>query len=122
MAVPDARKQFTPLESNPTVFNSLLRSLGAPKPLTFVDVYSLTEPVLLAMIPRPIHALVLILPFDLPTYYSEKQAEDAVQKEYVGDETDDHVCFIRQTIHNACGMWAVLHAVCNGEARKKIRE
>ena len=120
MAVPDARKQFVPLESNPQVFNSMLHDLGSLDSLTFCDVLSISDPDLLAFVPRPVYALVLIMPFSLEKYKQEKEAEEAVQKDYVGDESDDNVCFIRQTIHNACSMWSILHAVCNGEAKKHI--
>jgi hypothetical protein len=30
--------------------------------------------------------------------------------------------WFKQTINNACGLYSILHAVCNGEARKYIRK
>jgi ubiquitin carboxyl-terminal hydrolase L3 len=120
MAVPDAPKQFVPLESNPQVFNSMLHDLGGSPNLAFHDVYSISDPDLLAIVPRPVYALVLILPFALSTYKADKEKEEAVQKDYVGDESDDDVCFIRQTIHNACSLWSIFHAVCNEPAKHHI--
>jgi ubiquitin carboxyl-terminal hydrolase L3 len=120
MAVPDAPKQFVPLESNPQVFNSMLHDLGGSPNLVFHDVYSISDPDLLAIVPRPVYALVLILPFALSTYKADKEKEEAVQKDYVGDESDDDVCFIRQTIHNACSLWSIFHAVCNEPAKHHI--
>lgn len=33
-----------------------------------------------------------------------------------------NVVWYKQTINNACGLYAILHAVCNGDARDSIRE
>ena len=35
-------------------------------------------------------------------------------------EEEEPVIWFRQTINNACGLYAILHAISNGEARKYI--
>lgn len=37
-------------------------------------------------------------------------------------EEEEPVMWFRQTINNACGLYAILHAISNGEARKYIRK
>lgn len=37
----------------------------------------------------------------------------------VGGEAED-VTWFKQTINNACGFYGILHAICNGEARKMM--
>lgn len=38
------------------------------------------------------------------------------------EEEEAPVMWFRQTINNACGLYAILHAISNGEARKYIRK
>ena len=111
------RKHFIPLESNPEVFTQLSHNLGASSSLRFQDVLSLEEP---ALFPRPALALILIFPTP-PTYEDQKAKEEATDEECmeVGDEED--ILWFKQTINNACGLYAILHALCNGDARSLIR-
>ncbi|KAH8748446.1 ubiquitin carboxyl-terminal hydrolase, family 1 [Diaporthe sp. PMI_573] len=62
-------KHFLPLESNPDVFNRLIRCLGTSHDLEFQDVVSLDDPDLL---PHP--ALALILVFPTTDRYEEERA------------------------------------------------
>ncbi|KAG8955446.1 ubiquitinyl hydrolase 1 [Tulasnella sp. 424] len=114
------RKAFIPLESNPTVFTELAHQLGLPKSLAFTDVLSLDEPDLLAIIPRPVLAFVLVFPTS-EKYHKEKEADENRRKEYRGSGPDEEIMWFRQTIYNACGLYGILHAVSNGEARSTIR-
>jgi ubiquitin carboxyl-terminal hydrolase L3 len=61
------KKTFTVLENNPEVMTPLAHSMGLSKDLEFYDVYSLSDPELLAHIPRPVFALLVILPLT-PAY------------------------------------------------------
>lgn len=106
------RKHFIPLESNPEVFNNLINLLGIPLSLTFEDVLSLDEPLLL---PRPALALILVLP-TTESYERRKSEEDALHKDF-SYGVDDDIVWFKQTINNACGLYAILHALCNGVAR-----
>ena len=113
------RKHFIPLESNPEVFTELIHALGVSPSLSFQDVYSMDDPELLAFIPRPVHALVLVFP-------ATKEYDERVEREekslapYDGAGEDEKVIYFKQTIHNACGLYALLHGICNGEARKHL--
>lgn len=104
-----SRKAFFPLESNPEVFNELIRLLGVSSQLGFEDVFSLDfEPH-----PHPALALVLVFPAD-----EVLRADAASDREaYAGSGADEPVVWFRQTIQNACGLYAVLHGVCNGRVR-----
>ncbi|KAH8164589.1 hypothetical protein CIB48_g3664 [Xylaria polymorpha] len=74
---------FIPLEANPELMTSLLRKLGLSSALQVHDVYSITEPELLAFIPRPALALLLVFPVSA-SYESSRLAEDAGVDEYAG--------------------------------------
>ncbi|KAI0595068.1 putative ubiquitin carboxyl-terminal hydrolase [Biscogniauxia sp. FL1348] len=107
---------FIPLEANPELMTSLLHKLGLSRALQIHDVYSITEPELLAFVPRPALALLLVFPVS-PVYESARMAEDAGVPEYDGKGDAEPVMWWRQTIRNACGLMGLLHAVANGPAR-----
>lgn len=111
------RKHYIPLESNPDVFTHLIRELGV-KQLEFQDILSI-DPDLLAMIPRPVLALVLIVP-TTEKYETQKAREEASRREYTGYGDAEDVIWFQQSINNACGLYAILHSVCNGPAKKYI--
>ncbi|KAI3323204.1 cysteine proteinase [Xylariaceae sp. AK1471] len=92
-------KHWTPLESNPTLFTELVHQLGVSPTIGFRDVLSLSDADLLALIPRPILALVMVFP--MTAVYEIRKT----------------VMFYKQTTNNACGLYSILHATCNGPAR-----
>ncbi|TKA36247.1 hypothetical protein B0A49_13742, partial [Cryomyces minteri] len=64
---PSNTKRFVPLvtayaENNPDVMSSLVHKLGLSSKLGFQDVFSIDDPDLLAFVPRPAYALLLIFP------------------------------------------------------------
>ncbi len=79
-----------------------------------------TDPDLLAFLPRPIMALLLVFPLSA-AYESQRMAEDALAEDYKGKGKGEPVMWFKQTIRNACGLMGLLHAVSNGEARQHIR-
>ncbi|EGO00401.1 hypothetical protein SERLA73DRAFT_152405 [Serpula lacrymans var. lacrymans S7.3] len=108
-------KVFPPLESDPQLFTLLLQKLGASSALHFEDVLSLDDPDLLALIQGHIVAFVLISS-------SKEGHDDTLQLEEsqriasmseADKITGEGVMWVKQTIHNACGFYALLHAVCN---------
>ncbi|KAH9891465.1 putative ubiquitin carboxyl-terminal hydrolase [Xylariomycetidae sp. FL2044] len=113
---PGAGPAFIPLEANPELMTALLRKLGLSPALQVHDVYSISEPELLAFVPRPALALLLVFPVSA-TYESARLAEDAGADEYAGKGEGEPVLWWRQTIRNACGLMGLLHAVANGPAR-----
>jgi ubiquitin carboxyl-terminal hydrolase L3 len=118
---PSTAPAFIPLEANPDLLTHLLHQLGLSPALAIHDVYSLTEPSLLAFIPRPALALLLVFPISA-AYESHRLAEDALQQEYAGRGAAEPVLWYRQTIRNACGLVGLLHAASNGEARGFVGE
>lgn len=123
------RKHYIPLESNPALFTQLIHQLGVFPSLAFQDVLSINDPDLLAFIPRPPLALILVFPTS-DAYELAKAKEEEMRDEYDsgGGEQDgeggeeEPVMWFRQTINNACGLYAILHAISNGQARNHIRK
>ncbi|KAL8790388.1 MAG: hypothetical protein Q9195_006406 [Heterodermia aff. obscurata] len=98
---------------------SLVQKLGLSSSLAFHDVYSLDDPSLLAFVPRPVHAVLLVFPVS-ETYEAARTAEDSSLPDYSGSGADEEVLWFRQTIGNACGMMGLLHSTCNGGAKALI--
>jgi ubiquitin carboxyl-terminal hydrolase L3 len=101
--------------------NSLVHKLGLSPTLGFQDVFSIDDPDLLAFVPRPAYALLLIFPVS-ETYEKFRRQEDAPKKDYDGAGAGEPVVWYKQTIGNACGLIGLLHGVSNGVARNYIRE
>ncbi|TWU75174.1 ubiquitinyl hydrolase 1 [Metarhizium rileyi] len=112
---------FIPLEANPELMTNLIHKLGVSQALQLHDVYSLTDPDMLAFIPRPALALLLVFPVSA-TYESHRMAEDNTVDEYKGTGEQEPVIWWKQTIRNACGMMGLLHAVSNGPARNLVEQ
>jgi ubiquitin carboxyl-terminal hydrolase L3 len=110
---PNPPKTFYPLESNPDVFNELIRLIGVSPGLHFEDIYSLDDP---SSLPHPALALILVFPAD------DVLRADALSDRtaYTGSGPAEPVVWFKQTIGNACGLYAILHALCNGAARSHI--
>lgn len=109
-------KHFISLESNPELFTQLMHQLGACPSLTFQDVLSVDEPDLLALIGRPVHALVLTFP-TTRLYEEDKRIEEETRKVLPTDTIPHDVLWFKQTINNACGLYGLIHAVCSSRAR-----
>jgi ubiquitin carboxyl-terminal hydrolase L3 len=61
-------------------------------------------------IQNPIEALILIL-LDCPAY-AEQRIKHSISQE--------GILWLKQTINNACGLYAILHCVCNTLGTKEI--
>lgn len=119
------------IENNPEVMNELAGKLGLSPELTFYDVYSLEDPEMLAHIPRPALALLVIIPLT-PAWDAHRKAEDeeAAGKDQQQQKPDqdaerpdkeEAVLWFPQTIGHACGSIGLLHSVVNGPATDLIR-
>ncbi|PGH14958.1 hypothetical protein AJ80_05721 [Polytolypa hystricis UAMH7299] len=102
----DYKKHFIPLESDPKIFTKLMHDLGVSPSLSFIDVYSL-EDEMLNFIPHPVLALILALP-SCPAY-----EQRTIEVPITTNPNEKEVVWLKQTINNACGLYAILHAVCN---------
>jgi len=124
---PSTRKTFIPLENNPTVMATLAHNLGLSPTLNFVDVYSFTDPDLLSLIPRPVHALLVLIPMT-PAWKRSREIEDASLKPWDsydgktgpdGEREEEKVFWIKQTINHSCGLVGLVHCVLNLHHRQK---
>ncbi|GFY48074.1 ubiquitin carboxyl-terminal hydrolase isozyme L3 [Trichonephila inaurata madagascariensis] len=102
--------KWLPLESNPDVMNNFLEHLGVPSVYGISDIVSLDDE-LLQLVPSPVLAVLLLFPV------SEKYMDYCKNQEEIansGDQVvDPKVYFMYQTIKNACGTVALIHAVAN---------
>jgi ubiquitin carboxyl-terminal hydrolase L3 len=112
-------KNFVPLEANPEVMTTMMNTLGLDSSLAFHDVFSIDDPDLLAFIPRPAYALLLVFPIS-NTYEKFRRDEDASRQDYTGSGDGEEVIWYKQTIGNACGLIGLLHGVSNGAARSYV--
>ena len=62
-------KHYIPLESDPEIFTELMHDLDVSRSISFIDVWSLEDDTL-ASIPRPVLALILVLP-SCPAYEAQ---------------------------------------------------
>jgi ubiquitin carboxyl-terminal hydrolase L3 len=95
-----------PLESNPEVFTQFGRKLGLSPLLSFTDIYSLDDPDLLSFLPRPMQAVILLFP--VTTEYESFKDAEPVEKPDMRE-----VVWMKQIVKNACGLYALLHALLN---------
>jgi len=98
---------WLPIESNPTVMNQYLKKLGVSlDKYHVVDVYGIDE-ALLAMIPQPVLAFMLLYPIegDDPTIKSQDESH----------KNSENLYFVKQKVSNACGTVALIHTVANNE-------
>lgn len=66
---------------------------------------------MLAWIPRPIHALVLLA--DRPIYDAARSDIEPTIPQYQSSGPDEPVVWMKQTIGHACGLMALLHCLFN---------
>jgi ubiquitin carboxyl-terminal hydrolase L3 len=112
-------KHYIPLESNPVLFTHLINQIGVSPILAFHDVLSVDDPELLAITPRPALALVLVFPTS-SDYEKNLEEQARLIPDHYETGDGENVMWYKQTINNACGLYAILHAVSNGDARDFI--
>lgn len=103
---------WIPMESNPEVMTKFLHKLGVAKDWSVVDVYGL-EPDLLALVPKPVVAVILLYPLSKKGDNSLEDKESGVKEEDISTPKDPEVFHMKQYIHNACGTIALIHSVGN---------
>lgn len=90
----------------PDVLNKYIHNLGVPGSWEFVDVYGL-DAELLMMVPRPVAAVMLLYPITEKSELKDNQ---------IGEEKNggvENLYYMKQTVGNACGTVAVIHALAN---------
>ena len=98
--------------------SQLAHELGVSSELGFYDVYSINDPDLLACIPRPVYALLAIVPDKI---YRKSRHKEPKTTAYEGSGDKEPVIWFRQTIRHACGLMGLLHSVSNGGAKQYIQ-
>ncbi|KIW01687.1 uncharacterized protein PV09_06868 [Verruconis gallopava] len=110
-----SKKIWVPLENNPDVMTRLAHRLGLSPELSFHEPYSLTEPELMALVPRPVFALLFLYPEDA------LESRNDSPFEYSGSGPDEPVLWFRQTIGHTCGFMGLMHCVLNLPAADYIQ-
>lgn len=98
-----------PLESDPAIFTDFARRLGLSPLLAFFDIYSISDPDLVAFLPRPLNAIILLFPITkaYEALRAKEQAEQAPADDY------NEILWFKQLLKNACGLYGLLHATAN---------
>ncbi|CAF1448522.1 unnamed protein product [Adineta ricciae] len=105
------KPRWMPLEGNPEVLNKYLKNLGVKNDdYEFVEIIGFDED-LLAFVPQPVSAVLLIFPItEAHEQHRMKEFEEAAHS---APDCSQAIYFLRQTIGNACGSIAVIHAIAN---------
>lgn len=111
--------KWLPLESNPDVMNKFLQNLGVPEDWSIVDVLGLDKELQID-IPQPVASVLLLFPTGEKHEAFSKQQEEDIQDN--GQVVGETVYFMRQTIKNACGTVALIHAVANSKDQITLAE
>ncbi|KAI6111814.1 hypothetical protein EDD16DRAFT_1485269 [Pisolithus croceorrhizus] len=112
--MPEETDRWIPLESNPEVFNDWAYAAGLNKcQAHFEDVFGLDD-ALLAMVTPGAKAVCLCFPCT-ETIETKAREEDAKIRETGQQPIDPTVFWMKQTIPNACGTMALIHALSNSD-------
>ncbi|EJS43075.1 yuh1p [Saccharomyces arboricola H-6] len=101
-------RAVVPIESNPVVFTEFAHKLGLKKEWAYFDIYSLTETELLAFLPRPVKAIVLLFPMN--------ESKQSLVNQHGPKAGGSNVLWFKQSVKNACGLYAVLHSLSNNQS------
>lgn len=112
--------RWRPLESNPDVMNTFLRDLGLGEPWGMTDIISL-DPDTTDLVAQPCLAVILLLPItDKYNEFTRQQEIDSNEIDPVLKLNAAEPYFMKQTIHNACGTIALIHAIANNIERLEV--
>eukprot|EP00899_Mesostigma_viride_P010425 jgi/Mesvir1/19384/Mv10421-RA.1 len=112
-------KKWLPLESNPDVISQFSWKMGLPASCSFCDVYGLDDE-MLSMVTSPVLAVLLLFPVTEKS--EEARNEEAERIAKGGEQVSPNVYFVKQTVGNACGTIALIHAVCNNSGHLALDE
>jgi ubiquitin carboxyl-terminal hydrolase L3 len=93
--------------------NGLLAGLASQGDFAFYDVYSLYDADMLAMVPRPVFALLTTIPMT-KAWKEDRDAEGAGLEWYKAAGPEEPAIWFQQTIVYGCGLIGLLHCVSNG--------
>ena len=105
-------KKWFPLENNPEVMADYVRRMGADGgSFDITDVLGFDEE-LLALVPQPVKAVMLLYPISSEIDASA-QAAAVASKESAAEAIKSGLWYTHQTVGNACGTIALIHASIN---------
>jgi len=108
-----AEQRWLPLESNPGSMNAWAHSLGLDtSQYSFQDVFALDDE-LLSWVQQPCKAVLMLFPIT-DAFERERRATDERTLEHGMPGVAGRI-FFRQRIRNACGTFALLHALANAQ-------
>ncbi|XP_076058868.1 ubiquitin carboxyl-terminal hydrolase isoform X2 [Oratosquilla oratoria] len=105
--------RWLPLESNP----EFMTGLGVPSTWAIHDVYGMDDD-LLAMVPQPVAALLLLYPLTSKADENKTNEEKKIEKD--GQDLSPNLYFMKQFVGNACGTVALVHAIANNTDKIKL--
>ncbi|KAJ1525218.1 hypothetical protein ONE63_010047 [Megalurothrips usitatus] len=96
-----------------------MQRAGAPDDLQIVDVFGL-DPELLAIVPQPVHSLILLFPCS--DNYESFKAEEEEKLKDKDQGIPSSTFFMKQITPNACGTIALLHGIVNNLDKIKLKD
>jgi ubiquitin carboxyl-terminal hydrolase L3 len=109
-------RSIQPWESSEEVFTSAASQLGLPETLFFKEIWDLQD-----FLPSGTIALILVYP--TPTDYEERKTRGSISpgdSDHGTGQQNLDVTYLSQKVQNACGPYALFHAVFNSHARQRI--
>ena len=91
----DADSPWLPLESNPAIFSEFAHSVGLPESWDWHDVYGFDDE-LLAMVPRPCAAVILLFPCTEPIYEARRTEAAEMRAQRARGEAAPGSFFLKQ--------------------------
>jgi ubiquitin carboxyl-terminal hydrolase L3 len=119
MTESSSSKKWFPLEANPEVMTSYTRTLGVENGCFFTDIFGLDDE-LLAMVPQPVLAVVMLFPMTKENDAAVDQLHAIAAASGAAPATPGPF-FMHQTVSNACGTVGLVHAVANNTDRVQFR-
>merc|ERR1712154_468305 len=107
-----ADERWAALESNPEVLTGFCHKMGVSPDFEVVDIWGL-DPDLLAFVPQPVIAMVLLFPSR-----NEDGSRAREKLEVERHALSDKIYYLKQIegLDNACGTIAMIHAILNNRA------
>ena len=82
-------------------------------PFFYLFQYKGFDKISLDMIPKPVAAIIFLYPVnDIAKQFRQEEKEKLTRQ---GQNISDEVIYFKQTIGNACGMMALIHALANNK-------